>query len=270
MNRSHFLSPFHRAALPPWPCPECKTSSLVLRENTFTLSEAVSSRRFRRHPGWHPELIEEHCSFQMICVNPTCREVVYVLGRQTVELNQDPDQAPGDSYNEDVLYPLFFLPAPPIISVPDRCPSEVTSQVEIAFSLYWPDLDAAGTRFGIALERLLDSVGIAGHAVLGERIKLYKKEEPELGACLLAIKWLRNDATHVTGLSAYQVLEGFEILEYVLEQIFDPGKEKIVKKAVDITQRAEEARRARRAAADGPLVSDFDDIVGSRDDERSE
>jgi hypothetical protein len=238
-----------------------------LREDTFTLTEAVSSKRLRRHPGWYPELITEHCAFQMTCVNPSCREVVYVVGRQTVELNQDPDQAPGDSYNEGVLYPLFFLPAPPIISLPGKCPSEVTSQVELAFSLYWPDLDAAGTRLGISIERLLDSVGAAAHQNLDERIKLYKTKEPELGDCLLAIKWLRNDATHVTGLSAYEVLEGFEILEYVLEQIYDPRKEKITKKAIDISQRAKEAHAARQAAAGGLLAPHFDDIFGGKDGE---
>lgn len=171
----------------------------------------------------------------MVCVNPACREVVYVVGRQTVELSQDPYQEQAD-YDE-VIYPLFFLPAPPIISLPAKCALEVASQVELAFSLYWSDLDAAGTRLRIAVERLLDSTGVEARPTLHNRIELYKKKEPELGDCLLAIKWLANEATHETGLLAYDVLDGFEILEHVLEQIYDPRTKKISRKVVDINQR---------------------------------
>jgi hypothetical protein len=235
MNRSQFQSPFRKEFLPPWPCPECKTSALVLRGDTYTFTEAVSSKRLRGHHDWDPESISEHCSFQMVCVNPACREVVYVVGRQTVELSQDPYQERADY--EEVIYPLFFLPAPPIISLPSKCPPEVASQVERAFSLYWSDLDSAGTRLRIAIERLLDSTGVEARSTLHQRIQLYKKKEPELGDCLLAIKWLANEATHETGLLAYDVLDGFDILEHVLEQIYDPRTKKISKKVIDINQR---------------------------------
>lgn len=235
MNRSLFQSPFDKAFLPPWPCPECKSSVLVLREETFTFSEAVSSKRLRGHHGWDPESITEYCAFQMVCVNPACREVVYVVGRQTVELSQDPNQEHADY--EEVIYPLFFLPAPPIISLPAKCPATVSDQVERAFSLYWSDLDAAGTRLRIAVERLLDNMEVPSRSKLQQRILLYKEKEPELGDCLLAIKWLGNEATHETGLLAYDVLDGFEILEHVLEQIYEPRSKKISQKVVNINRR---------------------------------
>lgn len=75
---------------------------------------------------------------------------------------------------------------------------------------------------------------------LHNRIVSYKTAKPEhAGAAdlVLAVKWIGNVGSHDHSLRIFDVLDGVEILDHTLEQIYDSTRDEIKRKAADIAAR---------------------------------
>src|ERR1035437_667301 len=86
------------------------------------------------------------------------------------------------------------------------------------------DQGAAANRLRVALECLLDHVGIPRQEKnqkgdvwdlkLHSRIETFEKAEANLGGQLMALKWLGNTASHEGNVTREDLLDALEILEH--------------------------------------------------------
>jgi hypothetical protein len=72
---------------------------------------------------------------------------------------------------------------------------------------------------------------------LHARILRYSKKHAEVGQHLLAIKWLGNSGSHSDDLRAQDALDGFELLEHALEEVYELKSAKLKKLAATIIKK---------------------------------
>ena len=87
---------------------------------------------------------------------------------------------------------------------------------------------------------MLDNFGIPSKGANGHRLTLHSriedfaKTDAENGAILLAIKWLGNSGSHPGGLTRDDVLDAFDMIEYVLEDRFGTTKKDLMAKVAAV------------------------------------
>ena len=142
---------------------------------------------------------------------------------------------------EEALNPKYFVAPISIIPLPDLCPKDIQDEIRAASSLYWCDVSASANRIRTAVERILDhkkikrsekiqsgkNVGKNRRLSLHERIELFKKNNAELASTMLAIKWLGNAGSHTGDLHEKDLLDAFDLLDHVIEELFVEKLKKI-------------------------------------------
>lgn len=238
-------------AWPDWRCPRCQSGVLQLDRKSIIEKETADSLRAHNEEAWDPDWIVNQFTAWLTCSKATCREVATVVGVSGVQQAYGPE---GEYDWEKVYSPRLVSPTPDMISIPAKCPEPVVNELRAAFMLYWIDSGAAANRLRIALELLLDSVSIKRRKrvpgaikdlTLHQRIVEYERREPVTAAHLMAVKWLGNTASHESGISGEMLLDAFEIVQHVLEEIFEERSRRVAKLAHKLTQ--EHAPKRKRA-----------------------
>lgn len=156
---------------------------------------------------------------------------------------------------ERVYKPTGLYPAPCIFPLAEQCPEEIAVELRKAFSLFWGDSAACANRLRVAVEQLLNDqrivktvintnnkrVGLTLHA----RIDKFKKVDPQAANYLKAIKWLGNAGSHA-GLDAVDdvdLLNGFELIEHVIERIYLKRDKRLQQIASDLSKRKGKPKR---------------------------
>ena len=197
----------------------------------------------------------------LVCNQPGCREPVVVCG--TTGEEPEPDGEGGEDWKK-YLAPVFFHPAPPIITIPKGCPDAVRKDVEKAFALYWCDLPSCGNRVRNAIEQLLTHLKIPQSRIdpqkrkrrrlwLHQRIELFcqrSQQGRQLATMMFAVKWIGNEGSHPGSLTRDDLLDVFELFEHVLGVIFvRPEQNRVIQIAKAIYKskkpRSHQTRRKR-------------------------
>ena len=226
MIRKDFTPPFLPKAVPTWRCPACPTGALALVPDSLRYEDTAESLRVLEGPEWEPEWLTQRFFALLRCTK--CKEPVLSVG--DVKVEDDYDEDAGGWAPVGALVPTFFEPAIPIIRVHEKCPEHIASEIAEASRLYWTSPSSAANRVRSALERLMDDKAIpkktktkAGtfrDLTLHARIERFGKKYPELSQHLLAIKWIGNSGSHSTEITADDMLDGFELLAYALDEIY--------------------------------------------------
>ncbi|MFH0958825.1 MAG: hypothetical protein V1897_09000, partial [Pseudomonadota bacterium] len=156
MKRSLWTRTLSNALCPPWPCPICRSGIVSLVQESLTHRETVKSIRTHGHENWDPDWIEYTFTAWCECQNPTCRQAFAIAGTGGVRQNYEPD---GGEW-EDYFSPMMCLPMPEMIDLPAKCPQYVQDELRAAYALFWPNQSACAGRIRVALEYLMDHVGI--------------------------------------------------------------------------------------------------------------
>jgi hypothetical protein len=233
IDRALWKANFTKDTVPAWPCPRCGNRTLGLMPESLKLLESADSREYRGLDGWEPEYIGGRFLSFLQCGNPTCHEVVACAGFYTTQLHYAPNLEEEES--SEVFWPLSFVMPPPVFHLPRECPSDIADEVNAAFALHWSDPWSAANRIRVALELLLDRKGISRkrrlpnkklrHASLHERIQTYSvtcKNVGDTAKHMMAMKWIGNAGSHGGSVTKDDVLDGFALLEEVLNSLFDP------------------------------------------------
>lgn len=256
IERTRWKESFTKDYGPNWPCPRCKRS-LNLDKESVRIAETVNSRTSRHSEDWDPDSLEERFVCLLKCSSTACAEPVSILGYTTYEPAYD---EAGHIEWDQRLHAKFVFPAPDFFALPRRCPSKVSEEVRRAFALFWADREAAANRVRTSVEYLLDSLGIqksqktAGGKMrklnLHERIVLFQKVQPAVGAQLLAIKWIGNAGSHPEELSDDDLFDAFEMLSHALEEIIEKRTERVARLASEINKRKapRSSKRGKRRA----------------------
>ena len=196
--------------------------------------ETPTSRDGHDSPGFEPDEDIHHNAHAVLkCDRSSCSGIVHAVGRGYVdrEIHQD-----GQDYDwVQFIEVEYFAPPLRLISFPALCPEDVCAEIQQTFSIFWADPSSAGNKLRVAIEKLLTRQRVAQHTTskkgkrvrlnLNARIDAWKKEK--LRTELHAIRWIGNSGSHDGELTRSDVLDGLEILERVLSELFDGNAKRI-------------------------------------------
>ena len=232
---------FTKDQFPTWTCSSCNRGLLVPLKDTFNFRDTGSSELGRMHEAWEPEWIEYRFCVLLKCNNNQCREVATLTGNGKVAEVLIYHQGIPDQDHIDIFFPEYCCPPPAVFSIPEDTPDQVRNEILDSFSVFFSLPDVAGNRIRASIEALLTSQkvnktrlkSVAGgkkkrkRLSLHERILKFGEKNQDLSNKLLAIKWLGNEASHTGGLSIDDIFDAYEILNYVLNEIYADNRKRI-------------------------------------------
>ncbi len=248
MKRALWTAALSESHSPAWPCPACAKGTLALVSKSLAFRETLVSKRNRHEDEWTPEDIEYAFTAWLKCTQASCEQEVAVSGVGGIEQWQTlgEDGEPDTSYSK-YFTPQYFSHIPDIFEMPKKCPEEVVKHLRAGFRLFFLDRSAAANRIRVALERLLDHLGVPkrrkeqnnrfSDLSLHKRIEAFIKDEPSLGAQLMALKWLGNTASHEGSVSRDELLDAFEILEHCLLELIERRSARVAELARRLTRK---------------------------------
>ena len=233
LDREPWPAEFTATGPLPWRCPYCQRALLVINKGTLHDGQTKDSLESQQHPASEPEWIDGRFSCMLSC--SSCSGQVAVAGVYRVKDDRHYDPIMGESGDYEIYYrPRYFSDAPHIISIPERTPEQVAIELTRGFHLFWADPEACANRIRTSVEHLLThqripkTNGTAAKAMrkkrtflsLHARIELYEAKNPQIATALMAVKWIGNAGSHSSSLTAGDALDGFELMEYVLDELF--------------------------------------------------
>ncbi|WP_319463796.1 DUF4145 domain-containing protein [Micromonospora sp. RTP1Z1] len=203
--------------------------------------ESAQSHSYRGHDNWEPDFVFGYFHGVLRCFVSHCRETAVVGG----DMKVGGTAAMNDDYHYyEILKLRHILPPPPVIELPDGCPTTVADRIGEAAGLLFVDPSAAGNRIRIAVEELLTAQkirrfthGRKGRLSAHARIRLFRDKNDEAAQFLEAVKWIGNDASHDVGLSAEAVIDGLELLEHALKLIYNDRSKSLARRVKSINRR---------------------------------
>lgn len=213
--------------LPDWPCPTCGKGHLKSNKDSLLNKETGPSKTAQDDPSWDPEWIERRFAGILECNFENCGELVAILGNKYVQ-----EQHEQDAYGQwsqtygEVFRPLALLPAPLPIRPASDTPDLVKAALREAAGLIWQSAEGAANQVRQAVEHLMDEHGVTKSApgafkTLDSRIKEFELKDPKNAEILLAVKWLGNSGSHAGGLTRDDVFDAFDMVELVLNNLYD-------------------------------------------------
>lgn len=235
MKRELWTQKIYKGQTPAWPCPTCGKGTLALVPSSLVSQEQAISRQGHSHEAWDYDWVSLTFSAWFKCGNASCKEDVAVIGLGGIDPEYDEEHEIGYT---NYYKPLFATPTLDIFELPAKCPDEVRHELKLSFSLFWSDESSAVARMRVALERLMDHLGMLTrkknakgkmhYFTLHERIEMFEKKEPVLGGQLMALKFLGNSGSHDSEIDREDLLDGYEVLEHVLHELVNKRSKAIV------------------------------------------
>ena len=209
-----------------WPCPTCQEGTLQLSgklvEGLTAAEEAV-----RHEDYYNPQESISRFVGLLKCDNADCKEHASLAG----DIQHDYYQTGPSKYEDDPRYFVTAIsPAPFLFPVSDKVPEIIKERLAVASALFWADADASANRLGQVVEDIFTDQRVkrftaakTGHRAklsLHARIEIFERKNPEAAKLLFAMKWLRNTGSHDGELSKRDLIDGFELVESVIEEIY--------------------------------------------------
>jgi hypothetical protein len=231
---------------PNFPCPRCSATLQPIAKSFFN-EQSSASRKWQESGDGNIDDIVGVFSLRLQCSNTNCAEQVFCVGdfHLTEEASEYDDQVDF----VPCLRPQFFTPAIPLFPIHPKIDdpngkNAIANPLWDSFSLFWNSPSAAGNALRIALEALMDYRGIKKRTKnkhgkledikLHSRIDMFKKKHPNLanlGDKLIAIKWIGNGGSHLAGLDRKHMITAYQLMEHVIDELFNKTTEKLTKTA---------------------------------------
>jgi hypothetical protein len=231
MDRTLWGAEFTASGQLPWTCPSCEGGRLFIVPNSLRTGQTRTSADGQQHEASEPEWVDGRFACMVACHH--CTGAIAVAGKFRFQDDRFHDEVLGESGDyERYFSPSFFSEPPNIIQIPEETPDRIRERLVESFRLYWNDPESALNRIRSALELLLTAQRVnrtAGRGkgrprgrflTLHDRIQKYSLQRPDLAEPLLAAKWLGNAGSHATIISRNDVLDAYELLEHVLDELY--------------------------------------------------
>lgn len=227
MNRSLWTQTLTEFYCPPLPCPTCGKGVFSLVSRSLVYQDTAKSKSWHLDEDWTFDDITYRFTARLKCGHISCGDEAVIVGLGGVE-----EQQTQEGWEETKYFsPKFCLPMPDLISIPEKCPSPVASELRAGFALYWSDSAATANRIRAAVERIMDHFRIQRRRrktngkfrrlSLQERLELFEKAETTISKRLIAVKWFGNTGSHERDVTRDEVLDALDILEDSLIELFE-------------------------------------------------
>jgi hypothetical protein len=213
-----------------WQCPACRESPLRVVAGSLSDGETRDSKAMHGELAFEPDLhVDGRFACLMDCAH--CGNHVGVAGtyRMKDERYEDADHGEAGDYVK-CYSPRFFTESPHLVQMPEATPATVVDEMVGAFQLFWADPLGCANRIRSAVEKLLtaervpqtarDKNGKRFFLTLHSRIERYRKEQKDIGDKLMAMKWIGNAGSHSKGAVRDDALDGFELMDWVLDTLY--------------------------------------------------
>jgi hypothetical protein len=215
-----------------WPCPACGQLTLQIKKETLHQADSYGSQQLWKEEWSEPEMLSGVFCCMAECYRPQCGEVVVCSGTSGNE--RDWEGETGDQYYT-FYSPVSFVPPLKPFIINEKCPDEISKPLVASFSVYLAQPGSAANLIRITVERLLTAIGVPELNDKGRRIILHERLERHLpgnyadyAGPLMAIKFLGNAGSHTYDeVKISDIEDAFEIMEYVVSDIFSERKESI-------------------------------------------
>lgn len=257
MNRSLWTKALFANLAPEWPCSDCGKGTLTLIPDSLHKVETIQSKLARQHDDWEPDWIIYTFTAWLRCSRLDCGQEVALVGKGSPEIFESWDEEGNctqDWRNE--FKPLFCWPMPDIFELPEQCPKKVKAELRAAFRLLWSDQAASAGRVRVSLERLMDHYVVPKRRKgqngkyyslkFHDRIDTFSRKNSGAGDKLMALKWLGNTASHQGDVTRDDILNGFEILEYLLAELFEQRAVRVEELTRQLTKKHAPRRKKRK------------------------
>ncbi|MGW7106496.1 DUF4145 domain-containing protein [Streptomyces xanthophaeus] len=223
------------------PCPTCGRGNMSPVVETFVNEEAKTSRQMQMdyESGWEPDWYYGGFYCVLRCGKNTC-DLVRVMGNVSVVDNPAGGYEKWEDQWLTVLTPTFFSPSLPLVQGHESAPKSVLQRIEAAAAVIWVDPNSAANRLRSAVEALFEELGFPGEGPLHGKIVQFKRFNPEYSDAadaFLAAKWLGNVGSHEDALKVSDVLNGAEMIDFALSEIYDTSRDAVKRMASEITAR---------------------------------
>ena len=238
-------------------CPACRLG--MLRAEPAHKHESTESRNAQGVVGWDPDWVHGYFTSVLRCQRASCQEITVAMGRWCVRENNNEF---GQNFDDYFLLQMTVPPLP-IMYIPDGCPAPVSGVVDSAAQVMWVDPSAAANRLRIAVEQLLDAHDIPRTKTeatkesplnLHKRIDLLRATHPSAADLLEAVKWIGNQGSHEDTLRVSDVLEGAQLFERALAQMYDTTPAELQRRAAQINKARKFVLLSASQIADGDRV----------------
>jgi len=244
MDRTLWTKSIYQHSMPAWKCPVCRKGHTVLVPKSVIMKETAASKSQHSHDAWDPDWVESVFTAWGVCSNKACEQSFAVSGIGGVDPEYDDDH--GLEWY-DYFSPLQCNPMPDIFDLPPKCPDGVSTELRTAFSLFWGYREACAGRVRVALELLMDHLGIPRRKkakngkffdlTLHGRLENFAGKNATIGSHLMALKWLGNAGSHDGTVSTNDLLDAFEVLEHALAEVIDQRSARVAALAKKLTKK---------------------------------
>lgn len=247
IERDKYLKYFTENDFPQLLCPCCRQGVLNTEKDTFKSVTTQSSHDAYDEVGEISMLELKFVTF-LRCNNKKCKEIACAAGTGSVEEEYRSEEPwEGRDYPEIEYvhyYTISYLDPPTdIFNISDFVPQAVKDRIKNSFSLFWGHSSSSGNQLRQALELVMDEQkvnktkktkkGIEIRLNLHERLEEFGKikngKYKELADALTSLKLIGNFGSHYNALSREDLLDAYEIFDYVLDQLYvaDERKNKV-------------------------------------------
>jgi hypothetical protein len=231
---------FRQQDIPDWNCPTCILGLLI--SNKIVKQECKESKAGKLLDIYDGFSQYGYFFMHLECNNPSCNENVFCLGFYYNDLCP----TVNGEITETVYIPKYFYPNLRILNISNKCPQDIRNLIDISFSLYYSDSSSCANKIRVVLEHIMNNLRIKKETINSKgrivKIKLHdrilqmknNKRYGKISDYILAIKWIGNDGSHDDTIVQNDILDAYEILERVIEEIYEKKTETLEKKVKKI------------------------------------
>lgn len=237
----------YNAPIPSWACPVCEVGSLRIKASDISEIPSRETEKSRKINSYNSTgLMTFVFTDRLICSNQACQERVVMSGKgeywDKLDTHQLKNGFSGTRMKK--FYPEYFSPHLKIIQIPRSVPEKIQDQLCKSFPLYWIDLGACANKIRVSLELILDDQSILKKPKqktrsysLHKRIQLFVEVQPDLADLLNAMKLLGNEGSHEGHVSISDLIDGYEIMEHLLMELYPDSRTRVRDLASRINQK---------------------------------
>jgi hypothetical protein len=210
-----------------FPCPRCALGQIRLVKDSVKSIRPSHNLNVTKEPDFEPDWIFHRFGGHFQCDQSLCGEIVVFSGHSEYVQIEDEEFGWG---LEEAIHIDSFSPAPPILRVPGETPKEINRHLVISYELFWIDFSSCVARVRAGIEEMLNERGIPATSIkangtharltLGKRIDLFKVNDPDNSGYLDALRFLGNIGAHEVSIDRDKVMDAYELLETVLQEVY--------------------------------------------------